>query len=130
MVQRIESSGKLEEIEGFVESVEAESNTVGTTQYHVLIRPTNVEVKGKTGRFHEWVPMSKTATEETVPHGSVMERYITHMEIAVPAIKKAPTIKSAFALLVGKKFRFQRMKLGRDYDGNPAREYLVPVAQL
>jgi hypothetical protein len=130
MVMRMESSGKLEEIEGFVESVESESNTVGSAQYHLVIRPTNVEVKGKTGRFHEWVPMSKTATEETVPHGSVMERYLTHMEIAVPAVKKAATIKAAFNLLVGKKFRFQRMKLGRDYDGNPAREYLVPVAQM
>jgi hypothetical protein len=130
MVQRIESAGKLEQMEGVVESVDLEKSALGTAQYHIKIKPTNVEVKGSTGVFHEWIPMSRTATEEQVPQGSVMERYLTQVEICVPAAKRVPTIKQALAMLIGKKFRFQRLKLGKDFEGNPAREYFVPVVAL
>lgn len=131
MVQRVESTGKMDEIEGVVESVNPEiSAATGLTQYHLIINPTNFKVKGKTGKLHEWVGMSKTASEEQVPQGSVLERYLTQIEICVPAAKKAATIKQAFGMLVGKKFRFQRIKLGKEFDGNPAKEYIVPVAAL
>jgi hypothetical protein len=32
--------------------------------------------------------------------------------------------------MVGKKFRFKRLKLGKDFDGHAAREYIVPVVNL
>lgn len=131
MVQRVEASnGKFEDMEGTVTSVEYEQSALGNGQYHIKIDPVNFKVKGKTNLMHEWVPMSKTATEEAVPQGSVMERYLTQIEICVPAAKRASTIKQAFGLLVGKKFRFAKIKLGKDYDGNPAKEYIVPVAAL
>lgn len=131
MVQRIESTGKMDEIEGFVESVSPEtSGATGLAQYHVVINPTNFKVKGKTERLHEWIGLSKTATEEQVPQGSVLERYLTQIEICIPAAKRAATVKQAFGMMVGKKFRFQRLKLGKEFEGNPAKEYIVPVAAL
>ena len=122
--------GGLEEFEGTVEKVEFEIGAEERRQYHIYIIAADIEVTGPTGRMHEWVPMSPKATEESVPNGSVADRYLTQMEICVPAIKRTKTLKEAFQLLVGRKFRFQRIKLGRDFEGHPAREYIVPVARL
>jgi hypothetical protein len=131
LVQRVDTSSRMDEIEGIVVSVDQETSaSTGLVQYHIKIDPTNFKVKGKTNLLHEWVGLSKTASEEQVPQGSVLERYLTQIEICVPAAKKAATLKAAFAMLVGKKFRFQRIKLGKEYDGNPAKEYIVPVAAM
>jgi len=129
IVERSEARG-LEEFEGTVDKVEFEVGTEERRQYHIYIKAIDIEVSGPTGYMHEWVPMSPKATEESVPNGSVADRYLTQMEICVPAIKRTKTLKEAFQLLVGRKFRFQRIKLGRDFEGHPAREYIVPVARL
>jgi hypothetical protein len=121
----------MDEIEGIVTSVEPETSAAtGLAQYHIKIDPTNFKVKGPTKLLHEWIGLSRTATEEQVPQGSVLERYLTQIEICIPAAKRAATIKQAFNMMVGKKFRFQRLKLGKEFEGNPAREYIVPVAAL
>jgi hypothetical protein len=130
MVTRSEVSNKLDEFEGVVEKVEFEEGIEGRKQYHITIKPTTFEVKGPTGVMSEWIPMSPKSTEESVPQGSVMDRYLTQVEICVAAAKKAPTVKGALGLLVGKKFRFKRLKLGKDFDGHAAREYIVPVVNL
>jgi hypothetical protein len=127
MVQRIESSGKIEELDATVESVVLEKSAIGHGQYKLTLKPHNVEVKAKTGRFFEWIPLSKTATQEAVPQGSVVEKYLMQMEICVPAVKKAATLEDAFKLLIGKRFIFKRFKLGKSFEGNAAREYLVPI---
>lgn len=129
MVERVESSG-LEEFKGTVESVAAESGMEGRVQYHLTIAPQDIEVKGATGRMHEWVPMSPKATETSVPQGSVMDKYLTQIEICISAAKKAATIEDAFNLLVGKTFRFKKIKLGQSFDGHPAKEYIVPVSLI
>lgn len=130
VVMRVEATGKLDELEGVVENVAFETNAIGNGQYKITIRPTNVKVKAPSGCFFEWIPMSKTATEEQVPQGSVMERFLTQLEICLPAAKRARTLSEAFGMLKGKKFAFHRVKLGKDFDGHPAREYLVPVRAL
>jgi hypothetical protein len=129
LVERRESQG-LEEFEGIVEKVEFESGIEDRKQYHITINATSIKVAGATGKIHEWIPMSPKSTEESVPQGSVMDRYLTQVEICVAAAKKAPTVKGALGLLVGKKFRFKRLKLGKDFDGHAAREYIVPVVNL
>jgi hypothetical protein len=129
MVER--SEGKtLDEFEGIVKSVALETGVGERKQYHVTIEPTNIEVKGPTGALHEWVPMSPKSTENSVPQGSVMDRYLTQVEICIKEAKKAETIEKALNMMVGKKFRFKRLKLGKDYDGHPARDYIVPVVLL
>jgi len=126
MVERTENKG-LEEFEGIVEKVDCEEGVENRKQYHITIEPTSIKVGGATGRLHEWVPMSPKATEEAVPQGSVMDRYLTQIEICVSEAKKAKTIEDAFKLLIGKKFKFKKLKLGKDFDGHSAREYSVPV---
>jgi hypothetical protein len=130
MVQRVEATGKLDEFEAIVETVELESGIQDRKQYHITMKPTSIEIKGATGFLHEWLPVSPRATEEAVPQGSVMDRYLTQVEICVKGAKTCKTIKEELGLMVGKKFRFKKLKLGKDYNGQPAREYSVPVAAL
>lgn len=129
MVERSEAKG-LEKFKGEVESVEAEEGIEGRTQYHVVMKPIDIEVGGATGRLHEWIPMSPKATEETVPQGSVLDRYLTQVELVIDEAKQAKTVAEALNLMVGKKFQFKRVKLGKEYEGKPAREYSVPVQSL
>lgn len=131
MVERKESSGgMLEEFEGTVKQVEFEQGIEDRKQYHVFIQPTSFEVRGATGLIHEWIPMSPKAQEDEIPQGSVMDRYLTQVEICISDAKKAKTVKDALNLMVGKKFRFKRLKLGRDFEGHSAKEYIVPVVRL
>lgn len=102
----------------------------GSEQYHVKIAPTNVEVGGKTGQLHEWIPLSKTSSEDAIAKGSVLDGYLRQVEICLPEAKKAATVSEALGMLVGKKFKFQKLELGRAFDGNPARQYAVPVQAL
>jgi hypothetical protein len=130
MVERTESQG-LNEFEGEVISVEKEQGmNEGQMQYHVKIAPTNIEVGGKTGQLHEWIPLSKTSSEDAIAKGSVLDNYLRQVEICLPEAKKAATVSEALGLLVGKKFGFQKLELGRAFDGNQARQYAVPVKAL
>lgn len=130
MVERKESGGLPEEFTGKVTKVEFETGAEDRRQYHLHIDPDDFDIKGATGELHEWVGMSPKCTEDSVPQGSVMDRYLTQLEICISAAKKAKTVKEAMELMVGKKFKFKRLKLGKDYDGNPAKEYIVPVALI
>jgi hypothetical protein len=130
MVNRVESAGKLEEFEAIVESIELEIGMEERRQYHIIMNPTSVKVGGATGRLHEWIPVSAKATEEAVPQGSVMDRYLTQVEICVAGAKGAKTIKEELNMMKGKKFRFKKLKLGRDFNGQSAKEYAVPVVLL
>jgi hypothetical protein len=131
MVERKESQGGLNEFQGEVLSVEKEQGMQeGSEQYHVKIKPIDVEVGGKTGQLHEWIPLSKTSSEDAVAKGSVLDGYLRQVEICMPEAKKAATVSEALGLMVGKKFKFQKIELGRAFDGNPARQYAVPVQAL
>ncbi|MBR9701181.1 hypothetical protein GOV11_04925 [Candidatus Woesearchaeota archaeon] len=126
MVIRKESQG-ISEFTGKVESVDSESGANDNTQYHIIMDPIDIEVGGKTGKMHEWIPLSPTSNQEAIAKGSVMDLYLRQVEIVLADAKKAGTVDEALGLLVGKKFKFQKMELGRAYQGNPAREYAVPV---
>jgi len=129
MVVRTEAT-RLDEFEGIVESVELEIGLEDRKQYHLVINPTSLKVGGATGRIHEWIPVSPKSTEEQVPQGSVMDRYLTQVEICVTGAKTAKTIKEELGMMVGKKFKFKKIKLGKDFNNNPAKEYAVPVMLL
>lgn len=129
MVQRAEQKG-LEEFEGIVEDIQFEVGIEDRRQYHVIIDATSIEVGGATGKIHEWIPMSPKCTEEVVPQQSVMDRYLQQLEIVLSDAKKAKTIAIALGLMKGKKFKFKRLKLGKDFEGHAAKEYIVPVALL
>lgn len=128
-MQRAEQKG-LEEFEGIVEDIQFEVGIEDRRQYHVIIDATSIEVGGATGKIHEWIPMSPKCTEEVVPQQSVMDRYLQQLEIVLSDAKKAKTIAIALGLMKGKKFKFKRLKLGKDFEGHAAKEYIVPVALL
>lgn len=129
MVERSTSQG-LEEFKGLVADVVLEKNTFGDTesdQYHITMKPEGLQMKGKTGFIHEWIRLSAKATQKSVPEGSIIERYLSQLEVVLPDTKKAKTLDEAFAMLKGKRFLFRRVKLGRAFEGKPAREMWVPV---
>ena len=128
MVERKESQG-LSEFDGIVESITLEDG-LENKQFHLVIEPTSLKVSGKTGKLHEWVPMSGTSSDDAIAKGSVIDFYLRQLEIVLPAAKKASTVTQALGLMKGKKFHFQKMELGRAFAGHPAKQYAVPVKQL
>lgn len=97
-------------------------------QYHIQMKvlDKDKEIKGKTGLMHEWIRLPGTATETTVPRGSVVDRYLEALEDLHSEIKKL-SVKEAFELMKGKTYTFKSKVLGRAFQNNPAAEYWVPV---
>ena len=130
MVERSTQNG-LEEFVGVVVDVVLEKNTFVDSeqdQYHITMKPEGIEIKGKTGVIHEWIRLSPKATQTSVPEGSTVERYLSQLEVVLPEAKKAKTLEEAFFMMKGKKFLFRRVKLGRAYDGKPAKESWAPIS--
>lgn len=128
-----QTANLLEEFSGEVVDVQLEMNQFADTdssQFHITMKPTDKEIKGKTGMLHEWIRMSPKSKEEIIPEGSILDKYLTQVEMLVPEAKKAKTLTEAFATIKGKKFTFKKVKLGRSFEGHAAREYWVPVRRL
>ena len=126
MVERTQAS--FEEFTGEVVAVTLEDSGIedANPQFHLKIAPTDVEVKGKTGLMHEWIPRPRTTTETSVPEGSVIDRFLQELEMLLPSAKKATTVEEAMNLMIGKTFFFKRMKHGRSFQGKEAKEYWTP----
>jgi hypothetical protein len=129
MVERTAPTG-LESFEGKVVDIVLEKNTFQDTesdQYHISMEPTTLAVKGKTGFLHEWLRLSPKTTQTAVPEGSVVERYLAQVELCIPEARKEKTLDAALKLMKGRLFEFRKVKLGRSYEGRPAREVWTPV---
>lgn len=123
---------QFEEFTGVVVDVQLEQNQIGeneTAQFHITMKPEGMEIKGKTGFLHEWIRFSPQAKEDLIPEGSVMDKYLTQIELLIPEAKKAKTASEAFGLLKGRKFLFRKAKLGRSFQNQPAREYWLCVSK-
>lgn len=109
----VEKSGKIEDLE----------------QYHIMIKPTDSSIlkESKTGHFHEWIRISPKTTDESVPEGSVIHRYIQEIESLFSEAKKLEMVEEVFHLLVGKRFVWKRKQLGRSYKGFEASDYWCPT---
>jgi hypothetical protein len=129
LVTRTEAT-RIDEFEGKVVSVKLEMGIEDRRQYHIEIEPTSFKSTSATGKIHEWIALSPKSTEEAVPQGSVMDRYLTQVEICVSGAKNCKTVGEELKMLEGKKFKFKKLKLGKDFNGQPAKEYIVPVAAL
>jgi hypothetical protein len=132
MVDRV-GANVLDEFEGKVVDVVLEKNTFAdseSSQYHITMSGENIEVKGKTGVIHEWIRLSPKTTEESIPEGSIVDKYLTQLEIVLPEAKKAKTLADAFVLMKGKTFLFKKVKLGKAFEGHPARALWLPVQLL
>jgi hypothetical protein len=138
LVKRTKSE-TIEEFEGIVDNVEFEEGEFETKegkekrkQYHITMKPKDETLlkDSKTGMFHEWISMSRKATDETVPEGSVADRFIQEVEILLPEAKGKELISEVFALLKGKSFLFKRKVLGKSFEGREAKQYWCPVKVL
>jgi hypothetical protein len=130
MVERTQPQG-LEEFTGKVEDVVLEKNTFADTesdQYHIIMVPIDIKVGGKTERLHEWIRLSPKTTQTSIPEGSVVDRYLQQVEVCIPAAKKAKTIAEALGMMKGRTFKFKKVKLGRSFEGKPAREVWTCVS--
>jgi hypothetical protein len=129
MVDRVTQTG-LEEFEGKVVDIVLEKNTFQDTesdQYHITMEPTTLTIKGKTGFLHEWLRLSPKTTQTAVPEGSVVERYLAQVELCLTDARKEKTLSGALNMMKGKTFLFKKVKLGRSYEGRPAREVWTPI---
>lgn len=129
MVERTEAQG-FDEFSGEVIEVvlEPAKSEDYQDQYHITIKPLDVQVTGKTGMMHEWIRVPGKATEATVPQGSVIDGYIKALERLDKSVKAVKTVESVFKWMEGKKFHFAKEKLGKAYGNYPAADYWVPVS--
>lgn len=126
MVERTSSEG-LEEFVGIVDNIEIQEGENGS-QYHLEIEPVDKDVlkNSKTGHFHEWLRISSTATETSVPEGSVLSEYIRAVERLYKDAKNKEKVADVLDMLKGKKIVFVREKLGKAYGGHEAADHWVP----
>jgi hypothetical protein len=100
-------------------------------QYHIEMSCLDKEIKGETGKLHEWIRISAKATDDTVPEGSVLDKYLEELESVLPdARKEGLTIMQVLSLMKGKVFQFRKKKLGRSFEGHEAKPYWTPVRLL
>lgn len=128
MVERTESKG-LTTFEGVVEKIELQPATQEdrNDQYKLSIK---TDVSKKSGYMYEWVGLPPTASDTAVPEGSNVDKYLQELEAVMPEAKKAATVGEALKLMIGKKFRFVRKRLGKSFKGKEAKEFWVPQALL
>jgi len=132
MVERTSSEGFSEFI-GKVETIEIDKSSVDgkeKEQYHIFIKPIDKEIKGKTGFIHEWIGISPTATDTSIPEGCILDKYLQQIEILHDEAKKISLHTESIMLLVGKQYLFKKMKHGKAYKGYEAKEYWTPVKIL
>jgi len=129
MVERTESQQWVEFKGQVVDvSLEQPKEEDRLPQYHIQMKPLDKEIKGPTGLMHEWVRVSATCSEGSVPRGSVIDRYLEALEdIHGDDVKKLKTVKDVFMFMKNKTYQFKSKVLGRAFQNNPAAEYWVPV---
>jgi len=122
----------FEKFKGKVESIKIEPSGLKDQEdkerYHLVIEPLDVEIKGKTGRIHEWLPVSDMATDTSVPEGSILHRYM--QELSDIGIDDKELVNDVFQQMVGKTFLFRKKELGRAFKGHEAKKYWVPKEMI
>jgi len=133
MVERTKGE-MIEDFDGLCDKVEIvpDQMTEGGEQIHLELKPDDEELlkDSKTGRFHEWLRLTKTTTEDTVPEGSKLEAYLKEIEMVLPGAKKEEKVVDAFKVMEGKRFHFVRKVLGRAFKGHEARPSFIPQQLL
>jgi len=120
------TAGNFTEFKGQVVEVAKEQSGLGSGdkfQYHIKILPTEKEIKGNTGFMHEWLPISATASDNSIPEGSILDKYITEIELLIPKTKLMENVDDVMQEMVGKTFLFVQKKLGRSFSGYDAKQY-------
>jgi len=127
MVDRTEAK-IFDEFIGTVKDVALEPSSLDTEidQYHVVIKPLDVEVAGKTGMMHEWVRVPATATETSVPEGSGIDLFLRDLEACSRDVRQVKNVADAFNFMKDKTFKFVKGKIGKAFKGKEAGEHWLP----
>jgi hypothetical protein len=132
MVERTDSQG-FDEFDGEIAKVEVVPSKLpgqeDKKQYKLHMKTIPATLT-KTGMMYTWIGIPNTATEKSVPNGSVIEAYIRSLERLDSSLKKMDKVEDVFMWLQGKKFHFNREQLGKAYKNNEAADYWVPVRQI
>lgn len=100
-------------------------------QYHIEMDCLDKEIKGSTGKLHEWLRISAKSTEDSIPEGSVLDKYLEEVEAILPdSRKEGLTVLQVLTMMKGKVFQFRKKKLGRSFEGHEAKQYWTPVRLL
>lgn len=100
-------------------------------QYHIEMDCLDKEIKGETGKLHEWLRITAKSTEDTVPEGSVLDKYLEELEAILPdARKEGLSVMQVLTMMKTKVFQFRKKKLGRSFEGHEAKQYWTPVRLL
>ena len=79
MVERTQTE-IIEEFDGVIDSIKVVPDQIneGQEQYHIEMKPNDKEMlkDSKTGKFHTWLKITKTSTNESVAEGSVLDNYL------------------------------------------------------
>lgn len=128
MVERTVNEG-LKEFEGVVSSVEFEpaKDKESRNQYKISIK---TSASKKSGFMYEWISMSSTASDSAIPEGSNADKYLIELESCLPQAKSCKSFEEALNLMIGKKIRFVRKKLGKTFKGHEGKEFWIPSKVL
>ncbi len=134
MVERTKTEG-IEEFEGTITDITFEQSELKgdkQEQYHISMTPNDTKLleDSKTGMLHTWIKFSDKATQESIPEGSVLDRFLTEIETLHTETKKLKTVDETMQFIKGKKYLFKTKRLGKAYDGHEAKAYWVPVKAL
>ncbi len=123
----------FDDFEGVMKDVivePTEYNGQKKVQYHLTMEATNREIGGKTGLVHEWISITAKTTDDGVVEGCVLDKYLQQLEIIHDEAKGLKTHMEVMQLMKGKKYLFKKMKHGKAFEGNDARDYFTPVKLL
>lgn len=112
-----------------------DGNPDGKEKFHIEIEPLNVKIEGKTGKMHEWIPISEKTTEDTFVIGSVLHGFYQELKYAVPESKDKELINDSMATMKDKCLEFRKKKLGKSFidksgKSREAKDYWVPVQSV
>jgi hypothetical protein len=129
MVERTKSEG-VDQFIGQVVSIDIvdDKQNPGRKQYHIQIEPedSSLLVGTATGKFHEWLSITKTTTDTSVAEGSKLDNYLKEIEIMFPEAKRTEKIKDVLDLLLNKKIKFVKKVIGKSYEGKESKPCFVP----
>lgn len=128
MVERTTTSGGLEQFVGFARKIDEVEGAFGK-QIEIKIEPADKTIlkNSKTGFFFTWLRLSATATEKSIPEGSVLDLYLKEVEGIFKDAKKEETIMKALGHLLDKKVLYRKKHLGKSFEGKEPGEQWVPV---
>ena len=127
MVERIKSE-QFDQFVGQIQNVKVEKGKYGE-QYHIEMKPIDVQVMGKTGSMHEWIGIPATAKADSIPEGCVLDKYLQMVEMVYKEAKALKGHAEVMSMITGRKFLFKKMRLGKAFEGKEAKEYWVPFRE-